>query len=224
MIAMILAAGRGERMGQLTRNTPKPLLKIKGKPLIVYQIESLVIAGVEKIIINTGRLGDQICETLGSGENYNVDIQYSDEGTSPLETAGGVVKALPMLGKKSFILTNADIFTNFDYCSLPKNLGSYDAHIVLVNNPKHNLDGDFVLKNGQVLDSGSNMLTYSGIGLFHPRFFKKYMPEKEHFPLAPLLHKSIEDQTLSGQNFLGYWSDIGTPERLDEINEQYKST
>ena len=112
---MILAAGRGERMRDLTENQPKPLIEIAGKPLIVYQIESLVLAGVEKIIINTGRFGEQIRDNLGSGENYSVKINYSDEGDSPLETAGGVVKALPLLDDSAFILTNADIFTDFDY-------------------------------------------------------------------------------------------------------------
>ena len=221
MLAMILAAGQGERMGRLTQETPKPLLKVNGKPLIVYQIESLAMAGVKKIIINTGRLGELIQETIGSGKNYDVEISYSNEGSLPLETAGGVMKALPLLGEKSFILTNADIFTDFDYNLLPKNLGPSDAHIVLVSNPKHNQEGDFVLTDGQIFESGPEALTYSGIGLFHPRFFKKYMPKKKRYPLAPLLRKSIEKKTLSGQKFTGLWFDIGTPERLDKINKQY---
>ena len=171
MYAMILAAGLGERMRDLTHDKPKALLEVSGKPLIVYQIESLVLAGVKKIIINTGRFGEQIHDTLGAGENLNVNIIYSDEGDSPLETAGGVVKALPLLSEDAFILTNADIFTDFDYKKLLNSLDSDDAHLVLVNNPKHNKQGDFVLKNGRVMKNGSKTLTYSGIGFYHPRFF-----------------------------------------------------
>ena len=218
MYAMILAAGLGERMRDLTQDKPKALLEVSGKPLIVYQIESLVLAGVKKIIINTGRFGEQIHDTLGAGENLNVNIIYSDEGDSPLETAGGVVKALPLLSEDAFILTNADIFTDFDYKELFNSLNSDDAHLVLVNNPKHNKRGDFVLKNGRVMKNGSKTLTYSGIGFYHPRFFMKYMPNKTHYPLAPLLYQSIEAKTLSGQYFDGYWSDVGTPEQLYEVN------
>jgi MurNAc alpha-1-phosphate uridylyltransferase len=218
---MILAAGRGERMRDLTENQPKPLIEIAGKPLIVYQIESLVLAGVEKIIINTGRFGEQIRDNLGSGENYSVKINYSDEGNLPLETAGGVVKALPLLGDSAFILTNADIFTDFDYRTLPSQLDSADAHLVLVNNPEHNLLGDFVLENGRVLETGRQKLTYSGIGYHHPKFFKKYISNKNCFPLAPLLYKSAKDKNLSGQHYIGYWNDVGTPERLEEIKDTY---
>lgn len=221
MLAMILAAGRGERMRDLTDNQPKPLIEIAGKPLIVYQIESLVLAGVEKIIINTGRFGEQIRDNLGSGENYSVKINYSDEGDSPLETAGGVVKALPLLDDSAFILTNADIFTDFDYRTLPNQLDSADAHLVLVNNPDHNLLGDFVLENGRVLETGRQKLTYSGIGYYHPKFFKKYISNKNRFPLAPLLYKSAKDKNLSGQHYIGYWNDVGTPERLEEIKDTY---
>ena len=221
MHAMILAAGHGERMLNLTHDKPKSLLEISGKPLIVYQIEALVLAGVKKIVINTGKFGDQIHDNLGDGKNFHVKIIYSDEGDSPLETAGGVARALPLLEEQTFILTNADIFTNFDYRMLFSTHDNCDAHIVLVDNPEHNKQGDFVLDKGRILITGPHKLTYSGIGCYHPRFFRKYMPRKNHYPLAPLLKQSAKDNTLGGQYFDGYWNDVGTPERLQEINNQH---
>jgi len=218
MFAMILAAGRGERMRPLTDKFPKPLLEIAGKPFIIYQIEALVSAGIEKIVINTGHLGGQIRDRLGSGDKFGVPIHYSDEGDELLETAGGIIKALPLLGDAPFIVTNADIYTDFDYRSLPRQLDS-DAHLVLVNNPPHNPEGDFVFENGQILGEGTEKLTYSGIGLYHPRFFKNCNLGRQ--PLAPLLLQSAQSNKLSGQHFNGYWSDVGTPERLEEINDNH---
>ena len=208
MHAMILAAGHGERMLNLTHDKPKSLLEISGKPLIVYQIEALVLAGVKKIVINTGKFGDQIHDNLGDGKNFHVKIIYSDEGDSPLETAGGVARALPLLEEQTFILTNADVFTNFDYRMLFSTHDNCDAHIVLVDNPEHNKQGDFVLDKGRILITGPHKLTYSGIGCYHPRFFRKYMPRKNHYPLAPLLKQSAKDNTLGGQYFDGYWNDV----------------
>ena len=221
MHAMILAAGHGERMLNLTNDKPKSLLKISGKPLIIYQIEALVLAGVKKIVINTGKFGDQIHDKLGDGKNFHVKIIYSDEGDSPLETAGGVARALPLLGEQTFILTNADIFTNFDYRMLFSTYDNYDAYIVLVDNPEHNKQGDFVLDKGRILITGPHKLTYSGIGCYHPRLFRKYMPRKNQYTLAPLLKQSAKDNNLGGQYFDGYWNDVGTPERLQEINNQH---
>jgi MurNAc alpha-1-phosphate uridylyltransferase len=214
--AMILAAGRGERMRPLTDVVPKPLLEIAGKALIIYQIEALESAGIKNIVINTGHLGEQIQYELGTGASFGVDILYSDEGENILETAGGIIQALPLLGEDPFIVTNADIFTNFDYCLLPKQLDS-DAHIVLVDNPAHNPEGDFAFEKGRVLAQGKQKLTYSGIGLFHPHFFKNCNPGR--LPLAPLLLQSVRAKRLSGQCFTGLWNDIGTPARLKEINE-----
>ena len=205
MHAMILAAGHGERMLNLTNDKPKSLLEIAGKPLIIYQIEALVLAGVKKIVINTGKFGNQIHDNLGDGKNFHVKIIYSDEGDSPLETAGGVARALPLLEEQTFILTNADVFTNFDYRMLFSTHDNCDAHIVLVDNPEHNKQGDFVLDKGRILITGPHKLTYSGIGCYHPRFFKKYMPNQHYSPLAPLLHRSAKDETLSGQYFDGFW-------------------
>jgi N-acetyl-alpha-D-muramate 1-phosphate uridylyltransferase len=216
MIAMILAAGRGERMRPLTDTVPKPLLEVAGKPLIVHQIEALSLAGIGTIVINTGRLGDQIQYRLGTGESYGVSILYSEEGDEPLETAGGIVKALPLLGTEPFIVTNADIYSDFDYQTLPEQLDS-DAQLVLVDNPPHNPDGDFALENGQLQNEGPQRLTYSGIGLYSPRFFKDCAHGK--LPLAPLLRQSAQENRLSGQYFKGFWSDIGTPERLAEVNK-----
>lgn len=213
--AMILAAGRGERMRPLTDKVPKPLLEIAGKALIIYQIEALKSAGVENIVINTGHLGKQIQDLLGTGESFGVQIQYSDEADDILETAGGIINALPLLGDKPFIVTNADIFTDFDYSSLPEQL-DLDAHLVLVNNPSHNLKGDFAFEKGRILDQASEKLTYSGIAIFHPRFFKNCSPG--HSPLAPLLRQSAHANNLSGQHYKGLWSDVGTPECLEELN------
>ena len=216
MRAMILAAGRGERMRPLTDKVPKPLLVIAGKALIVYQIEALEAAGVKDIVINTGHLGDQIQYELGTGTSFGVDILYSHEGDNILETAGGIIQALPLLGEDPFIVTNADIYTDFDYQSLPEQ-PDYDAHLVLVDNPPHNLKGDFALENGCIIEQGSQKLTYSGIGIFYPHFFENCKPGRS--PLAPLLRLSAQAKCLSGQHFTGLWSDIGTPERLKQINE-----
>lgn len=216
MRAMILAAGRGERMRPLTDSIPKPLLEVYGKALIVYQIEALEMAGVKELVINTGHLGEQIQYELGTGSHFGVDILYSDEGEDILETAGGIIKALPLLGDNPFIVTNADIFTDFDYSSLPEE-PSYDAHLVLVDNPAHNLNGDFFLENGRILEQGTQKLTYSGISLFYPHFFENCNSGRA--PLAPLLHKAAQEKRLGGQHFTGEWLDIGTPERLKALNE-----
>jgi N-acetyl-alpha-D-muramate 1-phosphate uridylyltransferase len=216
MRAMILAAGRGERMRPLTDTVPKPLLEVAGKALIVYQIEALESAGVKEIVINTGHLGEQIQYELGTGSAFGVDIFYSDEGENILETAGGIIQALPLLGDDPFIVTNADIYTDFDYGSLPSE-PDYDAHLVLVDNPPHNLKGDFVLENGRIIDEGKQKLTYSGISIFYPYFFENCKTGRA--PLAPLLHQAAKESRLGGQQFMGEWLDIGTPERLKEVSE-----
>ncbi len=203
-------------MRPLTDSVPKPLLEVKGKPLIVHHIERLVSAGIKTIVINTGHLGSQIHQCLGTGESFGVSINYSDEGDELLETAGGIVKALPLLGNAPFIVTNADIVTDFDYSLLPDQLVS-DAHLVMVDNPKHNMDGDFALEKNQLHNEGQHRLTYSGIGFFSPRFFKDCVPGRR--PLAPLLRQSAEAGKLTGQHFKGEWRDIGTPERLEEANK-----
>ncbi|MBL1142273.1 MAG: nucleotidyltransferase family protein [Proteobacteria bacterium] len=216
MRAMILAAGRGERMRPLTDVMPKPLLEVAGKALIVYQIEALEAAGVKEVVINTGHLGEQIQYELGTGSSLGVDIYYSDEGENILETAGGIIQALPLLGEDPFIVTNGDIFTDFDYRSLPSE-PDYDGHLVLVDNPPHNPQGDFTFENGRIIEQGSKKLTYSGIAVFYPHFFENCNPGRA--PLAPLLHRSIKNGGLGGQHFIGSWNDIGTPARLKEVND-----
>ena len=217
MKAMILAAGRGERMRPLTDSTPKPLLKVKGIPLIEHQLLALMAAGVEEFVINTAVMGEQIQQYLGKGEKLGIKIQYSDEGDDPLETAGGIINALPLLGNEAFIVANADIYTDFNYGNLPKDIVT-DVHLVLVNNPDHHPDGDFALIDGMVSAGGGPRYTYSGIGLFHPKLFTGI--RAEHRALAPILFAAAEKGRVSGQLHRGIWSDIGTPQRLEEANNK----
>lgn len=216
MRAMILAAGRGARMRTLTDNMPKPLLEVAGKPLIAYQLEALARASVDKVVINLGYQGQRLQDYLGDGCHFNINIQYSDEGESVLETGGGIVKALPDLGEQPFIVANADVYTNFDYRSLPTQIDSA-AHLILVNNPPHHPQGDFALDKDRVRNQGQEKWTYSGIAVFHPRFFKNCQPGQ--YPLAPLLRQAAELNDVSGYHFKGFWCDVGTPERLAMLNQ-----
>lgn len=214
MRAMILAAGKGERMRPLTNNMPKPLLKVKGKALIVYQIEALVLAGVKELIINTGIMGEKIQNYLGNGQSYGVHIEYSPE-EEPQETAGGIIKALPLLGDSPFITTNSDILTDFDYKELIQKKNQL-AYLVLVSNPSHNLSGDFSLQGDYVLNNDENNLTYSGIALYSPLVFKELA--NGYRPLKPILNKLASMKKLTGKKHQGKWMDIGTPERLKNVN------
>ncbi len=216
MKAMILAAGRGERMRPLTDSIPKPLLEVNGKPLIVHQIEALKLAGIEQLVINTASLGELIHERLGNGDAFNVQITYSDEGDSPLETAGGIINALPLLEDEPFIVTNADIFTDYDYSSLPDSIAG-DAHLVLVANPSHHPQGDFALQDSRVLPEGKQKYTFSGIGVYQPQLFQQYTPGFR--ALAPVLIAAMNKGSVSGTHYMGYWNDIGTPERLEKANQ-----
>jgi len=215
MKAMILAAGRGERMRPLTDHTPKPLLKAAGKPLIEYTIEALVRAGITEIIINLAHLGNQLKTYLGDGSQYQAHIQYSEESETGLETAGGIKNALPLLGDSPFLVINGDIYCDFPLQSLINK--SFDlAHLVLVNNPSHNLNGDFSLQAQTTLTpEGEEKFTFSGIGLYHPDLFAKIKPGKSS--LAPLLKKHMQNQRISGEHYAGFWMDIGTPERLEYL-------
>lgn len=216
MKAMILAAGHGTRMRPLTDHTPKPLLLAGGKPLIVWHIEKLVRAGFRDIVINIAWLGWQIPEALGDGSRWNVRLHYSDEqNEGALETAGGIVKALPLLGDKPFLVVNGDVWC--DYPCLPIQLTENDlAHLVLVNNPIHNLKGDFALQDGCVFSEGDERLTFSGIGFYRPELFAGLEYGKR--PLAPLLREAMQNGQVSGEWFGGDWRDIGTPERLAELD------
>lgn len=215
MKAMILAAGRGERMRPLTDDTPKPLLKVAGRPLIGYHLNSLREAGIREIIVNVAYLGWKIIDALGDGRAFDLRITYSDEGDTPLETAGGIIQALPRLGHEPFLVVNADIWTDFSFQSLPARLNGL-AHLVMVDNPEHHPQGDFALTDGTLHTEGKPKLTYSGMGLYHPDLFAGCAPGKR--PLLPLLQKAMRAGKVSGQHFTGRWLDIGTPERLQVLN------
>jgi MurNAc alpha-1-phosphate uridylyltransferase len=213
---MILAAGRGERMRPLTDTMPKPLLRIGGQTLIEHHIHALVRAGITELVINHAHLGGQIAHALGDGSAYGVAIQYSPEGEAALETGGGIFKALPLLGDAPFLVVNADIWTDFDYAGLPRDIDAL-AHLVMVDNPPQHPGGDFSLSEGRLSRQGPAMLTYSGMGIYRPELFADCTPGA--FPLAPLLRAAMDEGRVTGEHFTGSWFDIGTPERLADVNE-----
>jgi len=213
MKAMILAAGRGERMRPLTDTMPKPLLEVDGKALIEYHIEALRRAGVETLVVNHAHLGGRIKAALGSGARYGVRILYSPEPEGALDTGGGIHKALPLLGDDPFIVVNGDIWTDYPFTSLSEPAGL--AHLVLVDNPPHHADGDFALSGREVVDDGEGALTFSGIGVYRPALFAELAPGR--FPLAPLLRRAMREAAVTGEHYRGMWMDIGTPQRLEEI-------
>lgn len=214
---MILAAGRGERMRPLTDTTPKPLLLVAGKPIIQYTIEQLVSAGFTEIVINIAHLGEQIKQVLGSGKQFGASIVYSDEGETGLETAGGIANALTLLGKSTFLVVNGDIANDYNFSQL-HNKKIDLAHLVLIPNPEHHPEGDFHLSaGGLVSETGGSSLTFSGIGLYHPKLFNNM--EAGIKKLGPLLRKAMAKNRVTGEKFNGFWMDIGTPERLKEMEE-----
>ena len=224
MKAMILAAGLGNRMRPLTLHTPKPLLEVGGKPLIVWHIEKLQKIGVTEIVINTAWLGEKLATTLGDGSKFGVTILWSHEGEG-LETAGGIINALPLLGDEPFILVNGDVWTTMDFASLlDVQLGEQQAHLVLVENPPQHLKGDFILSNGLAYtfeqEQLGEALTYSGIAVLHPRMFAGLENGKR--PLAPLLKQAMQQQQVSAEKLQGIWVDVGTPERLEQLDQQIK--
>jgi N-acetyl-alpha-D-muramate 1-phosphate uridylyltransferase len=213
MRAMILAAGRGERMRPLTDTTPKPLLKVGHKCLIEYHIEHLVAAGFTDIVINHAHLGEQIERTLGNGQRYGAKLHYSPEGTA-LETGGGIFKALPLLGNAPFLVVNGDVWSDYPFSQLRRSLKGL-VHLILVNNPIHNQKGDFHLFNDRIYQDGTPRLTFSGIGVYHPDLFKDCTPGR--FSLVPLLIKAMQTGQASGEHYQGQWLDVGTPERLNQL-------
>ena len=215
MKAMLLAAGRGERMRPLTDTTPKPLLRIGGQTMIERHIHALAQAGITELVINHAHLGEQLVAALGDGHAYGVDIAWSDEGRTALETGGGIFRALPLLGDAPFLVVNADIWTDFPFSSLAADIDGL-AHLVMVDNPEHNPEGDFFLSGGRLASRGPQMLTFSGIGVYHPALFAGCSPGA--FPLAPLLRKAMDAGQVSGEHYRGGWFDIGTPERLEAVN------
>lgn len=217
MKCMLLAAGLGERLRPITDKIPKPLVKIAGKPLIEYHLENLKSAGFKEVVINLSHLGEMIEQHLGDGARFNLQIEYSHEGSKPLETAGGIIHALPLLGNAPFLVLNADIWCDhsLSFASLPKDKL---AHIVLIDNPAHNEKGDFVYEFGKVYNSGKHHLTFSGMGIYHPKFFKECTTGK--LALAPILRNAIDQELVSAEYFTGKWFDIGTQDRLAET-ERY---
>lgn len=216
--AMILAAGRGERMRPLTDHTPKPLLPVAGKPLIQYQVEALARAGVRQLVINHAHLGGQIVDYLGDGGAWGVSISYSAEPAGALETGGGIFRALPLLGDGPFWVVNADVWTDYPFIPPPLAADAL-AHLVMVDNPAHHARGDFVLSDsGWLQDADGERLTYSGIGVYRPELFAGCTAEA--FPLAPLLRGAMAEGRVSGEYFAGRWTDVGTPERLQELDAQ----
>jgi MurNAc alpha-1-phosphate uridylyltransferase len=215
MKAMILAAGRGERLRPHTDITPKPLIQVGRHRLIEYHLLNLARAGIGDVVINISWLADQIRDALGDGSNYSLNIIYSDEGEEALETAGGIINAMPHLGDSPFIVINGDIWCDFDLSALANRKLEHEAHLVLVKNPEHNPNGDFALDNGLIKNSGDDMLTFSGIGLYKPSFFDGIKPGKK--ALAPILRKKSEENKVSGEIYNGEWVDIGTIERLAQL-------
>jgi MurNAc alpha-1-phosphate uridylyltransferase len=218
---MLLAAGRGERMRPLTDLQPKPLLQVAGKPLVVWHLERLARAGFRDIVINVSWLGEQIIEALGDGSRYGVHIAWSREPWPALETGGGLVNALPLLGDAPFLLVNSDVYTDIDFASLRIAMDDL-AQLVLVPNPAHHVQGDFWLDaNGRIGNDGGDRLTYSGIALLRPGLFEGAQPGR--FPLLPWLLRALAAGRLGGQKHAGRWLDVGTPERLRELDAELAS-
>lgn len=222
--AMILAAGRGERMRPLTNHTPKPLLTLAGKPLIVWHIEKLVAAGVTDIVVNTAWLGEQLQLALGNGEHWGVRIHWSPEPAGGLETAGGIIQALPYFQEQPFIVVNGDIWSDFAYPRLTTkltemtNATEIQAHLVLVDNPMHHPAGDFALQGKYVHDTPG--LTFSGMSVLRPELFSG--SAGGFLKLRPFLSAAMQRNVVTGEHHSGAWADIGTPERLLELNEQLR--
>lgn len=223
MRGMILAAGFGKRLQPLTLSTPKPLIPVMGKPLIVYHIERLVTAGITELVINHAWLGEQIEQVLGDGSCWGANIHYSAEG-EPLETAGGIAKALPLLSPSGepFVVINGDIYTDYSAQHLSLKADKL-AHLILVDNPDFHPNGDFALHNHLVSNSGEHKLTFSGISVMRPQLFDGVQVGSKH-PLKPLLDKAIAQQRVSGEHYTGLWSDIGTRERLETIEHRLRKT
>ncbi len=231
--ALIFAAGLGERMRPLTEHTPKPLLVAGGKPLIVWHLERLAAAGVRYVVINTSHLAEQFPQVLGDGAFWGLRIRYAYEGPVPLETGGGMLHALPLLGPEPFLAINGDIWTDADLSALPAEPPGL-AHLLLVDNPEHHPDGDFVLDTGgRVHDSGSPRLTFSGIGVYRRELLRDAPVAEERpaggatpprFKLAPLLRAAIAREQVGGAHHRGQWTDVGTPQRLAALDRRLRGT
>jgi N-acetyl-alpha-D-muramate 1-phosphate uridylyltransferase len=218
--ALILAAGRGERMRPLTDNRPKPLLPVAGKPLIQYHVERLAASGFRSIVINHARLGEQIEAALGDGGRFGINIHYSAEGETPLETGGGIRNALPLIEGDVFLVVNADIYTEYPFAQRSLPPGGL-AHLVLVDNPSHNPAGDFSLTGGRIGAAATSRYTFSGIGIYHRDLFAD--APAGAFPLAPLLYTAAAAGRVGGELYQGNWVDVGTPERLQALDDRLRA-
>ena len=217
---MILCAGRGERLRPLTDDCPKPLIPVGGRPLVEHHLQALADAGFRDVVINLGWLGEQLPGALGDGSRFGLAIAYSEEGWPALETAGGVIRALPRLGPGPFLVVNGDIWTDYPLAGLALPEGDL-AHLVMVDNPPHHPHGDFALIRGRLSSAeGRERLTYSGIGIFHPELFDGIEPGPR--PLAPLLRAGIAAGRIGGEHYRGTWLDVGTPERLSELRRRLR--
>jgi len=216
MKAMVLAAGRGERLRPLTDHTPKPMLLVRGQPLIHWHLAALARAGVREVVINLAWLGEAIRAGVGSGERFGLKVQYSEEPPGALEAGGGIHQALPLLGDAPFLVVNGDTFTDIDFARL--RIGERAlAHLVLVPNPDHHPRGDFALQDGEVRDAATPRLTYAGIGIYRPELFARCQPGR--FPLLPLLQAAIAERRLTGERYDGRWVDVGSAQRLAALND-----
>lgn len=230
--ALIFAAGLGERMRPLTDHTPKPLLPVNGKPLIVWHLEKLAAAGVHYVVINTSHLAEQFPDTLGDGSGWGLRIRYAYEGTTPLETGGGMLNALPLLGNAPFIAVNGDIWCDVDFTTLPAEPAGL-AHLLLVDNPPQHPHGDFALDaQGIVHDEGDVRLTFSGVGVYRHELLRNWRAvignaagaeaQPPRFRLVPLLHAAMANGAISGSHHGGKWTDVGTPQRLAQLEVELR--
>jgi MurNAc alpha-1-phosphate uridylyltransferase len=224
MKALVLAAGRGERMRPLTDTVPKPLLLVAGRPLIVYHLEALARAGVRDVVVNLSWLGERLRAALGDGARYGVHIRYSDEGAQALETGGGIFNALPHLAPGAFIVVNGDTWTDFDFRRLSLDAdvdGNAVARLVLVPNPPQHPLGDFGLDGDVIVERATERFTFSGIGIYKPQLFEGAKPGK--FALLPLLQRAIAAGTLRGEIYRGEWWDVGAPDRLRALDSRLRA-
>ncbi|TNJ35388.1 N-acetylmuramate alpha-1-phosphate uridylyltransferase MurU [Arenimonas terrae] len=228
MKALIFAAGKGERMRPLTERTPKPLLPVRGKPLIVWHLEKLAALGVDEVVVNTSWLAERFEPALGDGGRWGLRLHYSYEGPEPLETGGGMLQAMARLGAAPFLAVNGDIWCDYDFARLPREPAGL-AHLVLVDNPGHHPQGDFALDaRGQVRCDGEPRLTFSGIGVYRPALLSDWRAcigeapgaelQPPRFKLAPLLRQAMRAGAVSGEHHRGTWTDVGTPERLAALD------
>ena len=216
MIAMILAAGRGERLRPITESMPKALVEVRGRSLLERHLDAVKAAGIDNVVINLGWLGEQIADRIGSGAMYGLSVVYSPEGDNILETGGGIQRALPLLGKKPFLVINADVFSDMP---LPAELADdAQGHLVLVPTPAHKEQGDFDLADGRVTNGENPEFTFSGVAIYRPSFFADRKPGR--FSLAPMLRSAAAASTLTGGVYEGVWEDIGTPQRLEKLNRR----